>query len=41
MTHWAAGGQVGVNVRLMAPEVLARAKVRHFDGADTWKDLDD
>jgi hypothetical protein len=32
---------VGINARLMPPEVLARARVRKFDGADTWKYLDE
>jgi len=31
---------MGVNARLLAPEVLARAQVRHLDGADTWRYLD-
>jgi hypothetical protein len=29
-----------VNARLMEPEVVARARVRHLDGANTWKYLD-
>ena len=29
-----------INVRCLAPEELAPLKVRHFDGADTWKYLD-
>ncbi|MEI5681525.1 MULTISPECIES: GFA family protein [unclassified Mesorhizobium] len=41
VTHWAKDDRVGVNARLMAPEILARAKVRHLDGADTWKFLDE
>ncbi len=32
---------MGVNVRLMDPEILAGTKIRHLDGADTWKYLDD
>ncbi len=44
VTHWTAVDQtrdrMGVNARLMAPEVLARARVRHLDGFDTWKFLD-
>ena len=44
-THWSAVDKtldrMGVNARLMAPEVLARARVRHFDGAETWKYLDE
>ena len=44
-THWAAIDttldRMGVNARLMPPEVLAAARVRHFDGADTWKYFDE
>jgi hypothetical protein len=33
---------MGVNARLLAPEVLATARVRKLDGAsDDWKYLDD
>lgn len=36
-THWApvdeAVDRMGVNARLMAPEVLAAARVHEFDGA--------
>ena len=33
---------MGINARLLAPEVLAAARVRRVDGAsDTWKDLDE
>jgi hypothetical protein len=39
VTHWAAVDRnytrMGVNARLMAPEVLAAAPVNHFDGAAT------
>lgn len=28
--------RMGVNARLMAPDVLAAARVRRLDGADTW-----
>ena len=43
-THWspiAAGGKrMGINSRLMAPELVAAAKVRYVDGAaDTWAEL--
>jgi hypothetical protein len=31
---------VGVNANLMDPEAVAGARVRRFDGADTWKYLD-
>jgi len=44
VTHWTAvdktRDRMGVNARLMAPEVLARVRVRHLDGFDTWKFLD-
>ncbi len=37
VTHWAAvdpaRDRMGVNARLMAPDVLAAARVRRFDGA--------
>ena len=44
-THWTPvpeGGseRMGVNARMLEPEVLAQARVRRFDGADTWKYLD-
>lgn len=29
-----------INVRCLSPDELAPLKVRHFDGADTWKYLD-
>jgi hypothetical protein len=45
VTHWAAVDQpadrMGVNARLMAPAVLAAARRRRLDGADTWKYLDE
>lgn len=46
VTHWAPApgksqNRMGVNARLMAPAVLAKARVRPFDGADTWKFLDE
>ncbi len=44
VTHWTpvdkTRDRMGVNARLMAPEVLARVRVRHLDGFDTWKFLD-
>ncbi|HZY50999.1 MAG TPA: GFA family protein [Devosia sp.] len=45
VTHWTAvpEGEIdrmGVNARMLPPEILAKAKVRHFDGANTWKYLD-
>ena len=43
-THWSAlkptSDRMGVNARLMPPEVQAAARVRRFDGADTWTFLD-
>jgi len=44
-THWSAvdktRARMGVNARLMPPEVLAAARVRHLDGADSWTYLDE
>jgi hypothetical protein len=47
-THWAplAGraeaDRMGINARLLAPDILAAARVRRLDGAsDDWKYLDD
>jgi len=44
ITHWApvdkTYDRMAVNARLMAPEVLDQVKVRHFDGAETRKNLD-
>ena len=43
-THWSpldpGHNRMGVNTRLMPPEILAQARVRHLDGADTWEFLD-
>jgi hypothetical protein len=44
-THWAPvdptpNNRMGINARLMAPEVVAAARVRRLDGADTWEFLD-
>jgi hypothetical protein len=43
VTHWAAAAQskdrMGVNARLMAPDILAAARMRRLDGADTWEYL--
>src|SRR5689334_16814102 len=43
LTHWLATkrdhDRMGVNARMMPPDVVARARVRRFDGADTWKEL--
>lgn len=44
ITHWSplAPGldRMGVNARLLDPAVLAAARVRRIDGADTWQYLD-
>ena len=44
VTHWAAvdpsRDRMGVNARLLPPAVLALARVRHLDGADTERYLD-
>ena len=43
VTHWLAVkpdyDRMGVNARMMAPAILAQARVRRIDGADTWKEL--
>jgi hypothetical protein len=43
VTHWPAAlpghDRMAVNARMMLPEVLAKARVRRFDGADTWQEL--
>ena len=45
-THWAPlildqdPPYMAVNLRLAAPDVVARVPVRRFDGADTWEFLD-
>ena len=44
VTHWSSVDpsvdRIGVNARLMPPEVLERARMRHLDGAVTGKYLD-
>jgi len=44
-THWRSldpeRDRMGVNARLMDPQVLAGARVRKLDGADTWRYLDE
>ena len=41
LTHWAPADKtydrMAVNARLMAPEILAQARVHHFDGAKGTK----
>ena len=44
VTHWASltpHDRMGVNARLMRPQVVAAARVRRLDGADTWTYLDE
>lgn len=45
VTHWAPADKsrdrMGVNARLMEPEILAAARVRKLDGAATWEYLDE
>lgn len=44
VTHWApvdtGGNRMGINARLLDPAVLARAHIRHLDGAVTEQYLD-
>ncbi|MFN3513744.1 MAG: GFA family protein [Phenylobacterium sp.] len=44
VTHWEpldpGIGRMGVNARLMAPEVTADIRIRRFDGAETFTFLD-
>ncbi|HYX89987.1 MAG TPA: GFA family protein [Myxococcaceae bacterium] len=45
VTHWeetrrTPASRVGVNARLIEPEVLGDVRIRHLDGARTWKYLD-
>lgn len=41
-THYEGldGGRIAVNCRLCPPEQTKDLRVRHFDGADSWKMLD-
>jgi len=45
VTHWSAlepgRNRMGINARLLTPQVLAQARVRRLDGADTWRYLDE
>jgi hypothetical protein len=45
VTHWTpvdpGGDRMGVNARLMDPALVAAARIRRLDGADTWKYLDE
>lgn len=44
-THWSAldkaVDRMGVNARLMAPEIMAAARIRYLDGANTGKYRDE
>lgn len=45
VTHWepvqgTAGSRMGINMRNFTPELLARVRIRHLDGASTWTYLD-
>jgi hypothetical protein len=45
VTHWeplarSPVAKMGVNARHLDPAVVGKARVRHFDGASTWKYLD-
>jgi hypothetical protein len=44
VTHWLATkpghDRMGINARLLSPAVLAKARIRRFDGAETWKELE-
>jgi hypothetical protein len=45
VTHWeearsSASGRVGVNARNFDPGILKSVRIRHLDGALTWKYLD-
>jgi hypothetical protein len=45
VTHWSpvdkAHDRMGVNARLMPPDVVARARVRYLDGAGTERYVDE
>lgn len=44
VTHWApvdsAHDRMGVNARLMMPEIVAEARLRHLDGASSEQYVD-
>jgi hypothetical protein len=45
ITHWEPvqkkkRDRMGVNTRNLEPETIARVRIRHLDGASTWKFLD-
>ena len=45
VTHWeavrpTAESRIGVNARNFAPAILRNTRIRHLDGASSWKYLD-
>ena len=45
VTHWQAArnpaaARMGVNLRNFAPDLVKSVRIRHLDGASTWKWLD-
>jgi hypothetical protein len=44
ITHWTATDpaleRMAINVCMFEPELLARARVRRFDGYDTWETIE-
>lgn len=45
ITHWEGArspdsGRIGVNMRNVDPNILKGVRIRHLDGARTWKFLD-
>jgi hypothetical protein len=45
ITHWVgagnpSSGRMGVNTRNVHPDILKGVRIRHLDGARTWKFLD-
>ena len=46
VTHWEStrggpGSRMGVNARMMEPDVIAPLRIRRLDGASSWKYPDD
>jgi hypothetical protein len=45
LTHWAPTDpsldRMALNARLMDPAILAQARVRHLDGAESWRYRDE
>ena len=36
-----ADSRVGVNARMLPPDIIAKVTIKKFDGADTWKYIKD